>query len=91
MPAVSGILSPMSGTAPEHRPRIRYREPLLNAIYIRRGRTVEPCRDDEVVVSEAFADAHNYRPGDRLRATIRGKRRILRIVGVALSPEFDGP
>lgn len=64
------------------------REPLLNAIYIRQGRTVEPGRDDEVVVSEAFTEAHKLQPGDHLHATIRGKRRTLRIVGIALSPEF---
>ncbi len=63
-------------------------EPLLNAIYLRKGRSVEAGRDDEVVVSEAFADAHKIQPGGRLRATIRGKRRTLRIVGIALSPEF---
>jgi putative ABC transport system permease protein len=60
----------------------------LNRIYIRRGRTVEAGRDDEVVIGEPFADAHGFQPGDRLRATIRGRRRTLRIVGVALSPEF---
>lgn len=63
-------------------------EPLLNRIYLRRGRAPESIRDDEVVVSEAFAEAHGFQPGDRLQATIRGKRRTLRIVGIALSPEF---
>lgn len=63
-------------------------EPLLNRIYLRRGRAIEASRDDEVIVGEAFAEAHHFQPGDHLRATIRGKRRTLRIVGIALSPEF---
>lgn len=63
-------------------------QPLLNSIYLRAGRSVEPGHNDEVVVSEAFAEAHQLHPGSRLGATIRGKQRTLRIVGVALSPEF---
>lgn len=64
------------------------REPLLNVLYLRQGRLVEPGRSDEVVLSEAFANAHGLRPGDTLQATINGKRRRLDIVGIALSPEY---
>ncbi|MEA1924182.1 MAG: FtsX-like permease family protein [Pseudomonadota bacterium] len=60
----------------------------LNSLYLRRGRLVDPGRDDEVVVSEAFAKAHNFTLGETLTATINGRRKILRIVGIALSPEF---
>ncbi len=63
-------------------------EPLLNDIHLVRGRHVEAGREDEVVVSEAFADAHRLQPGDRLSAVIKGRQRTLRIVGVALSPEY---
>lgn len=63
-------------------------EPLLNVLYIRKGRLVEPNRPDEVVLSEAFADAHGLNPGDKLFALINGKRRQLTIVGTALSPEY---
>jgi putative ABC transport system permease protein len=45
-------------------------------------------RHDEVVVSEAFARAHAFKPGGTIDATIRGARERLRIVGIALSPEF---
>ncbi len=41
-----------------------------------------------VLVSEAFAQARGLRPGDRLVALVNGKRRTLRLVGTALSPEF---
>jgi putative ABC transport system permease protein len=44
--------------------------------------------DIETLVSEAFAQARALRPGSRLRALINGKQRSLRVVGIALSPEF---
>jgi putative ABC transport system permease protein len=61
---------------------------LLNQIYLRKGRLFEPGRDNEIVLSEEFAAAHRLQPGDRLRATINGRRKTLSIVGIALSPEY---
>ena len=61
---------------------------LLNRLFLREGRLVESGRDDEVVVSETFARAHKLKPGDKLRTTINGRQGALRIVGIALSPEF---
>ncbi len=61
---------------------------LLNRVHLRRGRMIEPWRDDEILVSEAFAEAHGLLPGDRLSAIIKGTRKQLTIVGVALSPEY---
>lgn len=63
-------------------------KPLLNRLYIRKGRLVDPWKYDEVVVSEAFAEAHGFVPGDRIGAIINGKWEKLVIVGIALSPEF---
>jgi putative ABC transport system permease protein len=63
-------------------------EPATNAIHLRSGRLPERDRDDEVVVLESFANAHGLEPGQRLPAVINGKLRKLRVVGVALSPEF---
>jgi len=63
-------------------------KPLLNRIYIKKGRMVDPWKDNEVVVSEAFADAHRFSLGDRFGAVINGRWKILNIVGTALSPEF---
>ena len=62
-------------------------EPLLNRLYLRSGRLVEPGRANEVVISEPFAEAHGFQPGDRLDIIIRGKREQLRIVGIGGSPE----
>ncbi|MFA5353517.1 MAG: FtsX-like permease family protein [Thermodesulfovibrionales bacterium] len=61
---------------------------LLNRLYIRRGRLVEPWNESEVVVSEAFAEAHRFSPGDSLGAVINGRWKRLTIVGIALCPEF---
>jgi putative ABC transport system permease protein len=62
--------------------------PLLNDLYVRRGRWIDPTRPDEVLVSEMFAESHGFGPGDRVAAIINGRRRALTIVGVALSPEY---
>ncbi len=61
---------------------------LLNQIYLREGRLPEPGRDNEIVLSEEFVQAHKLQPGDKISATINGRRKALTIVGIALSPEF---
>jgi putative ABC transport system permease protein len=60
----------------------------LNGLYIKRGRMLEPGRTGEVVISEVFADAHQFVPGDEIRAIINGKTQVMTIVGIALSPEY---
>ncbi len=60
---------------------------LLNTTYLRSGRMIDPSRADEVLVSEAFAEAHGFEPGAEIAAIINGRRQELTIVGVALSPE----
>jgi putative ABC transport system permease protein len=62
--------------------------PMLNDLFVRRGRFPAPGRPDEVLVSEAFAIARGLEPGDRIGAIINGRRRELELVGVALSPEY---
>ena len=63
-------------------------QPPLNRLYVRQGRLVQPNREDEVVLNEAFAEAHGLAPGDVLTAIINGRRKGLTVVGIALSPEF---
>jgi putative ABC transport system permease protein len=63
-------------------------KPVLNRLYLRRGRLVEAWSENEVVVSEPFAEAHRFKPGDTFAAIINGRWRKLIIVGIALSPEF---
>lgn len=62
--------------------------PALNDLFLRSGRWVEPYRDDEVLASETFAVANGLETGDTVAAIINGRRRDLRIVGLALSPEY---
>ena len=62
--------------------------PVLNDVYLRSGRWIDPARPDEVLVSEMFAKAHRFDVGDRVAALINGRKRWLTIVGVGLSPEY---
>ncbi len=63
-------------------------EPRLNSVFLRRGRWPEAGRPDEVLASEGFALAHRLEPGDGVVAIVNGRRRRLRLVGLALSPEY---
>lgn len=62
-------------------------EPRLNGLYYIEGAAPVPYRR-EVAVSGPFAEAHGLHPGDELSAILGGDKTTLRIVGVALSPEF---
>jgi putative ABC transport system permease protein len=60
----------------------------LNGVQLMAGRMPEHDRDDEALLIELFAARHNVEPGDRLRVIMEGRERTLRIVGLAMSPEF---
>src|SRR5215472_14089025 len=80
-----GLKEPADGkilSIPEDRPQ------QLNLIFLRTGRLPGPGSNNEVVVGEAFAEAHAFSPGDTIDATIHGARQRLHIVGIGLSPEF---
>lgn len=64
------------------------RQPLLNDLFLRRGRYIEPGSQDEVLISEAFSSANQLEVGDSIGAVINGRWEPLRIVGIALSPEY---
>lgn len=63
-------------------------EPKLNAVVLRSGRMPRPERAEEILVSEAFANAHRLHPGDHISAILKGTKYKLRITGLALSPEY---
>jgi putative ABC transport system permease protein len=63
-------------------------EKSLNRLFLRVGRLPESGGRREVVVSEPFAEANKLRPGDSVAAVIYGRRQVLRITGIVLSPEF---
>lgn len=75
---INGLLvsAPESGTAS------------LNNLHIRQGRMIRPKATDEVVVTEPFAEANRLLPGSVFFANLKGQRRKLHVVGVALSPEY---
>jgi len=76
-PATGQVVSiPAEGQAP------------LNAVYLVGGRRVAPNRSDEVMLLAPFARAHGIAPGDEVPAVINGVLRRLRVVGLALSPEY---
>ena len=82
---VEGLAEPASGMAVSI-PDLH--EQRLNLLHLREGRLPERERTDEVTVNEAFAKAHRMHIGSTFKALLNGKKRELKIVGVALSPEF---
>jgi putative ABC transport system permease protein len=62
--------------------------PRVNDLVLARGRWPDRARSDEVLVNEAFANALHLQLGDTIAATLYGRHLVLRVVGVANSPEF---
>lgn len=60
----------------------------LNEIRLTAGRAPETGQIDEIVLLESFARVHGIQPGDQIRVTLHGARRLLDVVGTAQSPEF---
>lgn len=76
---------PASGTVrsvPEDGPMV------LNRLFVRRGRFLQTGRYDELLVSEAFAEANRLEPGDAVTLLLNGRRETFRIAGLVLSPEI---
>jgi putative ABC transport system permease protein len=63
-------------------------QPELNRLFLRSGSLPDAGRADQVLVGEAFAEAHALHPGDFLSVVINGRFQRLIISGVALSPEY---
>lgn len=62
--------------------------PTLNRLAMKSGRLPAPGRDDEAVALARFAEAHGLGVGDEVVVLLNGARRNVRLVGLALSPEF---
>jgi len=60
----------------------------LNAIHLTRGRLPSWDAADEIVASEAFFIANRLTLGSTIKGLLNGRLQEMRIVGVALSPEF---
>ncbi len=79
------LLEPATGlvvSLPEHGP------PPLNDVVLRAGRMPAAESDDEALLLEAFATKHEVHTGDALPVIIEGRLRQMRVVGIAMSPEF---
>ncbi len=61
---------------------------VLNQILLRSGRLLDPNRDNEIILSKEFANAHNLMEGDNIKAIINGRSKKLTIIGTAMSPEY---
>ncbi len=64
------------------------RRPMINDLKVRRGRWITRGGHEEVLISERFAELNALNPGDSLDAVVNGRWQRLRIVGIAISPEF---
>jgi len=62
--------------------------PILNDLFIRQGRPLSTDHNDEVIVSEAFAEANHLKVSDEIKAILNGRKETFRIVGIGLSPEY---
>lgn len=83
---IPGSARPASGTIVGH--DYRQSGSRLNDVYIKAGRDLDPTRQDEILLLDGFAAAHDLAPGDEIDAVINGTLRTLSIVGLALSPEY---
>lgn len=63
-------------------------DPVLNQIFLRKGRIPRVDVRGEAVVSEAFALANKLELGDSVYAIINGRRDRITVTGIGLSPEF---
>lgn len=63
--------------------------PSVGDIRITSGRHFAPGARAEAIISENFAEANGFVPGDTLRAVLNGRLRALEVVGVAISPEHS--
>jgi putative ABC transport system permease protein len=67
---------------------LRETEPLLNRPILVTGRFPQVDASNEVAVTDRFAKANNYVPGDRFAVIADGRRLDLTITGTVRSPEF---
>ncbi len=60
----------------------------LNRLFVQKGHLPKGDKSNEIAISQAFADAHGFEPGDSFSAIMGGVKRKLTISAIALSPEF---
>ena len=63
-------------------------ESILNRIVLFHGRYPEARSSNEIIISNAFAEANDLNTGDAIEAVMNGRLRSLTVVGIGDSPEF---
>ncbi|MEZ6001067.1 ABC transporter permease [Hyphomonas sp.] len=63
-------------------------ESILNRLVLFHGRYPEARSPDEIIISNAFAEANDLNTGDAIEAVMNGRLRSLTVVGIGDSPEF---
>ncbi len=75
-PAVGHIISIPDG-----------KQPTMNQIFLKKGRLPSALSEEEIIITEGFFKAHKFELGDIFHASLNGRKRQLKIVGVGVSPE----
>jgi len=82
---LEGVEQPLSGTLLTLPPDP---SPVVNGILMRSGTYFTSRRQNEVIVSEAFAEARDIHEGDTIHLIMNGQRKSLFVVGTAMSAEY---
>lgn len=61
---------------------------VLNDIILMEGRYFSEGKQNEVILSQRFAQENGLEIGDSIEASIDNKKHTLRVIGTALSPEY---
>jgi putative ABC transport system permease protein len=61
---------------------------VINDVVLRQGGYFTGRRQNEVIINDAFARAHNLYPGQSIHLLLNNRRQELLIVGTAISSEF---
>ncbi len=67
---------------------VRNADRALNGIHLVSGSGFSDDRDEEVIISDTFAEAHDLQLGDRIHIILNRRREAFVIVGTAISPEY---
>ena len=60
----------------------------LNGVCLVSGSGFSSDRDEEVILSNEFANTHGLSPGDHIDVVLNRKKQSLLVVGTAISPEY---
>ena len=61
---------------------------VINDIILKSGSYFTPESDNQVIVSEKFAQAHNIKPGSFINLILNGQSKKIMVMGTAISAEY---